>query len=254
MVRKLEPGEKVPFTEHLTELRHRLLICAGVVCVFFLGSWGFSDSLLAPFAGLLGDRELVFINPTEAFFAHVKVAFYASLAFSMPVLLYQFWAYVAPGLMEAERKGAFLFLIFSTIFFLVGASFCFLLILPFGLKFLIGFGGELLSPMLSVSSVIGFSVTLMFVFGLVFQLPIIVVFLNVIGVVGPEHLTAFRPYLVVSAFIVSAIITPPDVFTQVVLSLPMILLYEVGILVVKITGRKKQYALDMAREEETDGE
>lgn len=240
MIQKLEPGKKVPFSDHLGELRKRLVLCIAVLFLFFLGAWPFSADLLQPFQALLGGRELVFISPTEAFFVHVKISFYTAAALALPVMLYQGWAFFSPGLFRKEKKFLFRFVFASTIFFSLGAGFCFFFVLPYGLNFLLSFGGESLMPMLSIAAVIGFCLNLMFVFGVVFQLPVLVVFLNMMEIVTVDQLSAFRPYLVVSSFIISAIITPPDVFTQVVLSLPLIILYEISLILLKVIGKNEK--------------
>ncbi len=238
MVRKLDEGETVPFAAHLEELRQRLIHSIIVVGVLFFVAFAISDKLLEPLSGLMREHKLVFISPTEAFFVHMKIAFYASLAVSVPYLLYQVWSFLSPGLLKEERKLAFPFILGSSIFFGIGVSFCYFLVLPFGLNFLLGYGGSIISPMISASAFLGFCMTLMFVFGIVFQLPLIVIFLNRIDLVSVEQLASFRPYLIVSAFVLSALITPPDIFTQVVLSLPLIILYELSIVVINIFGKK----------------
>jgi len=238
MIKKLKEGEKVPFTEHLEELRSRLMLCLGMVFVLFFATWAVSDRLLAPFTSLLPGGKLVFISPTEAFFVHMKIAFYAAGILGLPFFLYHAWAFLAPGLLKKEKKYLSGFIFFSTLFFTAGALFCFNMILPYGLAFLLGFGGETLLPMLSISAVIGFCLNLMVVFGIVFQLPIVVIFLNMADLVTVEQLAGFRPYLVVTAFVISAVITPPDVFTQVVLAIPIVILYEASILILKTTAKK----------------
>jgi len=239
MVKRLEEGKKVAFTDHLIELRERLIRSLLLIGFLFLGMWAVSDSLVMPIASLMNHGKLIFIDPTEAFFVHVKVSFYASLSVAVPFLLHQAWEFVAPGLLKDERQTIFPFLIGSTIFFMVGVLFCYFAVLPLGLNFLLGYGGDIMEAMISASSLIGFCVTLMFVFGVVFQLPIIVVLLHKVGLVGSSQLVEFRPYLIVASFIISALITPPDVFTQVVLSIPLIALYEISIVVVKIIEKKE---------------
>ena len=238
MVKKLQEGQKVPFTEHLEELRDRIIICVSFIGVAFVAAYAVSDRILEPLAGLI-DRKLVFISPTEAFFVYLKVAFYTALALSVPLVLYQAWAFVSPGLYNTEKKHSFRLVIASTAFFALGASFCWFLVLPLGLKFLIGYGGDLLLPMISVGLYIGFCLKLILVFGVVFQLPLVVVFLHSIGLVTLEQLKGFRGYLVVVSFIVSAVITPPDIFTQVILALPLLALYETSILFIKIFRKNK---------------
>jgi len=132
----------------------------------------------------------------------------------------------------------------STLLFISGLAFCFYLVLPMGLKFLIGFGSDMITPMLSIGAYLGFCLKLLLVFGIVFQLPLVVIFLYSIGIVDIESLRSFRGYLVVSSFILAAVITPPDIFTQVVLALPLIILYELSLLAIKIFSRKKNEKKD----------
>jgi len=237
-IKKLEPGEKIPFTDHLSELRDRLIRTVVFIGVTFGLAYAVSDKLLMPFAGLI-EQKLVFISPTEAFFVHLKIAFYAALGVSVPVIIYQAWSFVSPGLLPGEKTQSFRLVIFSTAFFIIGAVFCYYLVLPLGLKFLIGYGGDMLIPMLSIGAFIGFCVKLILVFGVVFQLPLIVVFLHSMGLVTIEQLKNFRGYLIVSSFVISAVITPPDVFTQILLALPLMILYETSLLFIRVFKRKK---------------
>ena len=197
-----------------------------------------SDKLLLPFAGLI-EQKLVFISPTEAFFVHLKIAIYAALGLSVPVILYQAWSFIAPGLLPGEKTKGLRLVVSSTIFFVVGAAFCYYMVLPMGLKFLIGYGGDLLLPMLSIGAFIGFCVKLMLVFGVVFQLPLIVIFLHGLGLVTIDQLKSYRGYIILSSFVVSAVITPPDVFTQILLALPLMILYESSLIFIRIFKRKK---------------
>ncbi|GMT42568.1 MAG: Sec-independent protein translocase protein TatC [bacterium] len=238
MIKKLDPGEKVPFTEHLEELRRRIITSIVVVGSAFVLTYSVSDRLLSPLAALV-DVKLVFIAPTEAFFVNLKVAFYTALAVSAPLLFYQTWAFVAPGLLEREKKYTVRLMAGSTLLFAVGVAFCFYMVLPLGLKFLIGYGGDMLLPMLSVGAYLGFCLKLMLVFGIVFQLPLVVAFLYFTGITDIEGLIKFRGYLVVGSFILAAVVTPPDVFTQVVLALPLIILYELSLITIRIFGGKK---------------
>ncbi len=238
MIKKLGESEKVPFTAHLTELRKRLVFSLGVVAVLFGLAYAVSDKLLIPFSSLI-DEKLVFLSPTEAFFVHLKIAFYTALGLAVPVLLYQLWAFIAPGLVKKEKKYSLRLIVASTIFFAAGASFCYFAVLPYGIKFLLGYGGETLRPMMAVGYFVGFSLNLMLVFGVVFQLPLVVIFIHTLGLVTLDQLRDFRRYLVVLSFVGSAVITPPDVFTQVVLSLPLIALYEMSLLTIRIYDRKK---------------
>ena len=224
--------DKLPFTDHLDELRHRLIISLVGVGLGFAVSYGFSQQLLLLLQRPMPTR-LVFIAPTEAFFVNLKVAFYAGLFLSVPLLLFQVWKFVAPGLYEHERRYSFPFLIISTILFLLGAIFAYAVILPIALHFLIAQGGELWQPNITLSNYLSFCMRLILAAGLVFEFPVLMYFLAKVGVVTPEFLVKNRKYAVLLAFVIAAILTPPDVFSQVLLAVPLFLLFEVSIFVAK---------------------
>jgi sec-independent protein translocase protein TatC len=224
--------DKLPFTDHLDELRHRLIVSLVGVGLGFAVSYGFSQQLLLLLQRPMPTR-LVFIAPTEAFFVNLKVAFYAGLFLSVPLLLFQVWKFVAPGLYEHERRYSFPFLIISTILFLLGAIFAYAVILPIALHFLIAQGGELWQPNITLSNYLSFCMRLILAAGLVFEFPVLMYFLAKVGVVTPEFLVKNRKYAVLLAFVVAAILTPPDVFSQVLLAVPLFLLFEVSIFVAK---------------------
>jgi sec-independent protein translocase protein TatC len=224
--------DKLPFTDHLDELRHRLIISLVGVGLGFAVSYGFSQQLLLLLQRPMPTR-LVFIAPTEAFFVNLKVAFYAGLFLSVPLLLFQVWKFVAPGLYEHERRYSFPFLIISTLLFLLGAIFAYVVILPIALHFLIAQGGELWQPNITLSNYLSFCMRLILAAGLVFEFPVLMYFLAKVGVVTPELLVKNRKYAVLVAFVIAAILTPPDVFSQVLLAVPLFLLFEVSIFVAK---------------------
>jgi sec-independent protein translocase protein TatC len=224
--------DKLPFTDHLDELRHRLIISLVGIGLGFAVSYGFSQQLLLLLQRPMPTR-LVFIAPTEAFFVNLKVAFYAGLFLSVPLLLFQVWKFVAPGLYEHERRYSFPFLIISTILFLLGAIFAYVVILPIALHFLISQGGELWQPNITLSNYLSFCMRLILAAGLVFEFPVLMYFLAKVGVVTPAFLVKNRKYAVLAAFVIAAILTPPDVFSQVLLAVPLLLLFEVSIFVAK---------------------
>jgi sec-independent protein translocase protein TatC len=224
--------DKLPFTDHLDELRHRLIVSVVGIGIGFAVSYGFSQQLLVLLQRPMPTR-LVFIAPTEAFFVNLKVAFYAGLFLSVPLLLFQVWKFVAPGLYEHERRYSFPFLIVSTVLFLLGAVFAYAVILPIALHFLIAQGGELWAPNITLSNYLSFCMRLILAAGLIFEFPVLMYFLSKVGVITPEFLVKNRKYAVLAAFIVSAILTPPDVFSQVLLAVPLFLLFEVSIFVAK---------------------
>jgi sec-independent protein translocase protein TatC len=230
--RAIGSDDKLPFTDHLDELRHRLIVSLVGVGLGFVVCYGFSQQILLLLQRPMPTR-LVFIAPTEAFFVNLKVAFYAGLFLSVPLLLFQVWKFVAPGLYEHERRYSFPFLIVSTVLFLVGALFAYAIILPIALHFLIAQGGELWQANITLSNYLSFCMRLILAAGLIFEFPVLMYFLTKVGVITPEFLASNRKYAALAAFVVSAILTPPDVFSQVLLALPLFLLFEVSIFVAK---------------------
>jgi sec-independent protein translocase protein TatC len=233
--------DKLPFVDHLDELRHRLIVSLVGIGLGFAVSYGFSQQLLLLLQRPMPTR-LVFIAPTEAFFVNLKVAFYAGLILSVPLLLFQVWKFVAPGLYEHERRYSFPFLIISTVLFVIGAIFAYLVVLPIALHFLIAQGGELWQPNITLSNYLSFCLRLILAAGLMFEFPVLMYFLAKVGVVTPELLIKNRKYAVLAAFVISAILTPPDVFSQVLLAVPLFLLFEVSIFVAKRVASGRETA------------
>ena len=230
----------MPLTGHLTELRNRILYILGTILVVFVGAYYFSGELLTLMQRPIADQKLVFLSPTEAFFAHIKVSFFAAVFISLPIILIQIWRFCAPGLMDREKRYIVPFVFFSTLSFIIGALFCYFLILPYGLAFLLSFATESLTPQISIGFYISFAFKLIFTFGLVFEVPIVTVLLVQIGVITPDFLSKNRGYVIVGAFVMSALLTPPDVVTQVFLAGPVIVLFEISIIVSKIIMRRKK--------------
>lgn len=235
----LSRGTRVPLAQHLEELRQRVIICFLFFIVAMVVCYIYSDRLLAPFAALLSVK-LVFLTPLEAFMAYMNIAVYAALALSVPVFAWHAWAFVLPGLMEHESRKAGRFVIGTILFFAAGASFCWFVVLPFAIPFLMAYGGDVMVPMISVKAYLNFCLSMLFVFGVVFELPIILVFLHGIGLVSLAALKSFRRYWVVVAFIIGAIVTPtPDMLNQTLASVPLIVLYEASVLYIYLFGGKE---------------
>lgn len=230
---------RMPFTQHLEELRRRLFIALAGVGVGFLVCYYFADRLLTFLQKPLSEK-LIFLAPTEAFFVHLKVALYAGIFLSLPLTLYEIWMFVVPGLLEREKRYVLPFVIGSAAAFGVGGAFAYLLVLPYGLVFLLSFGTESIVPQIALGYYISFSFTLVFAFGLVFELPLVTVLLVQLGVITPEFLRRRRRYVIVLAFVLAALLTPPDVFTQTMLAGPLIVLYELSVLVARLMERGKR--------------
>ncbi|MGM0420242.1 MAG: twin-arginine translocase subunit TatC [Bacillota bacterium] len=223
---------EMTLTEHLTELRSRLIKSILAIVIGALGSYFFADILILYLTEPID--ELVFIKPTEAFFTYIKVSLLAGLIIALPVVLYQFWSFILPALQDREKKYLNILLPVSLILFAVGIAFCFFIVLPLGMKFLLNFGSIELEPMISISYYISFLTSLLLPFGLIFQLPLVINLLVKWGLVKLQSLTAFRKYIVVIIFVVSAILTPPDIITQLFMAGPLIILYEGSILIAKL--------------------
>ncbi len=240
---KNQPGESdekiMPFLDHLEELRQRLLKSILSIVFFSIGSYAISKQimqlLLRPYPR---QEKLIFLAPTEGFMVHIKIALFSGIILSLPVILYQLWAFIAPGLYKNEKKVFPLIVFFSIFFFLLGAIFCYLIIIPFGLNFLLGFGTEQLEATIQIKEYLKFVTLLILVFGLIFELPLLSYFLTKIGILTPQFLREKRRYGIVLIFIVAAILTPPDVFTQVALAIPLMLLYEISIFVSHFVQKK----------------
>ncbi|RYZ75330.1 MAG: twin-arginine translocase subunit TatC [Proteobacteria bacterium] len=230
-------------TDHLTELRFRLVRSAYGIVAGAIIMWNFADKLLEaiakPIAPYLPNGKLVFLNPTDMFVAHMKLAGLSGLVLSSPIWLYQLWKFVSPGLYAHEKKYSLAFIFSSILLFLLGSSFCFFFVLPAGLKFLLEFGASAGQAMITLPEYLSFFVTMIVVFGAAFELPMLIVVLGLFGIVDQKFLREKRRYAIVIMAVAAAIVTPPDVLSMMMLLVPLWLLYEASILVVGITGRRK---------------
>ncbi|MCD6153333.1 MAG: twin-arginine translocase subunit TatC [Syntrophobacterales bacterium] len=238
-----DTNEKMPFTSHLEEMRSRLLRVIIVVGILFVICYFFKKNLFEiltiPLAVAMPESgTMIFTGLPEAFFTYLKVAFFGAIFLASPYILYQIWKFVSPGLFESEKKYVFPFMFFSVTFFLGGSAFAYYVVFPFGFKFFLAFGTDFIKPMLSIREYLSFSFKLLLAFGIIFELPVFMFFLSRIGLINSRTLTAKRKYAILVIFITAALFTPPDVVTQVMMALPLILLYEISVWVVKL-GEKK---------------
>jgi len=230
---------KMSLIGHLEELRRRVIICILAVLACSLFSYFYSDKILAilkrPFP-----HSLVFITPQEPFIITLKIALFAGIVFALPMLLFQAWQFISSGLKEKEKRYLLVYAPFSLLLFLTGASLAYFLVIPIGLRFLLGFGGSSLEPMISISKYLSFITIMMLAFGIVFELPLVLLFLVKIGIVSPQFLAKKRKVVIIAIFILAAILTPSvDAFTQLLLAVPLIILYEVSIWLGKIGAVQK---------------
>lgn len=192
-------------------------------------SYSFVDKLIHFLAEPVG--RLVFLEPVEAFLTYIKLSVYCGFFISLPIVIYQVWAFVSPGLKPNERHYVLLYIPLSILLFVLGCAFSYFIIIPFGIKFLMGYGNPWLVPMISVGNYISFVSVMIFVFGIVFELPLAILFLSKLGIVNRSMLRRNRKYVILIIFIVAAVLTPtPDVFTQIMMAIPLLILYELSIL------------------------
>jgi sec-independent protein translocase protein TatC len=232
------------------ELRKRLIIIIVLVFVFAIVSFNFSDQvrhllLLPGQRGYFGleargmDMQLIFLTPAEALMANLKLAFITSATLTLPIILYQLVALITAAAGMAKRA-AFILAIVMYLLFILGFSFAYFVVLPFALNFFIGFAAADLVPNFSFARYISFTTSFLFSFGLVFQLPVVFWFLGSIGLINTKFLRRNRKYALLIIVIISAILTPPDIFSQVLMAIPLMLLYELGIFMVYPSWRKKK--------------
>jgi sec-independent protein translocase protein TatC len=240
----MKADEKLPFTAHLEELRNRLIKCLIAVGVGFVLSYGFKEKLFAiltaPLISVMDSGEtLIYTNLPEAFFTFLKAAFLSGILLTSPILIYQFWMFVAPGLYQKERRMLLPIVFLSSLFFIGGALFGYYIVFPWGFRFFLGFASDTIKPLPSMKEYLSFSSKMLLAFGLVFELPLILTFLAKLGVVSVEFLKKNRKYAILIFFTGAAILTPPDVVTQIMMALPLMVLYEISIIGAKIFGKKK---------------
>jgi len=226
--------KRLPLTEHLTELRSRLIKCALAVGIGFLISYYFSERifsyLMMPLIQSLPEGStMVYTGLPEAFFTYMKTAFLAGFFLAVPMILYQLWMFVAPGLYPKERVVALPFVLCSTVFFVGGALFGYFVVFPFGFKFFLSYATDVIKPLPSVKEYLSFSAKLLLAFGLIFELPVLTFFLARIGLITHTFMARNRRYAILLVFIIAAVLTPPDVISQLMMGFPLLILYELSI-------------------------
>ena len=225
------------------ELRKRLIISAIAIGVGFLVCYGFSSYLFAllvrPLRQVLPEGDtLIFTNLPDMFFVYLKIGFLAGALLASPVIFHQLWSFIAPGLYPNEKKYALPFVICSCLLFVGGAIFGYTVVFPFGFKFFVSFNTEYVKALPAVNQYFSFSIKLLLAFGVIFEMPIVILFLAKMGIVNHQMLRRKRKYAILIIFTGAAILTPPDVITQFMMAGPMLVLFEVSILLAKWFGRK----------------
>lgn len=224
---------------HIADLRKRLTISTITVVIMFFACFSFYEPILewmmAPVKHALpAGTSMIAVEIQETFFTAMKVAFFGGFIISLPVIFWQLWLFLAPGLYDHEKKLVVPFVFFATLMFLLGASFAYYIVVPIGFDFLIAFGNSVVSVLPSIGKYVGFFTKLLIGFGIAFELPVITFFLAKIGLVNDQMLKDFFRYAVVLIFIVAAVLTPPDVISQVLMAAPLLILYGVSIYIAKV--------------------
>jgi sec-independent protein translocase protein TatC len=234
-------GSEAPFVSHLIELRDRLVravIAIGVgfaVLAIWPGPSGLYDWLAAPLvAHLPAGAKLIATNVISPILVPLKITLMGAFMLALPVVLYQLWAFVAPGLYSHEKRLVLPLVVSSTLLFVIGVAFCYFLVIPGMSKFIQAFAPASITAAPDIEQYFGFVLTLFLVFGVAFEVPIAVIVLARMGIVSIEQLRKARGYFIVGAFIVAAVVTPPDVISQLALAIPMVILYEIGIVAAQL--------------------
>jgi len=245
----MENEDKMPFTAHLEELRWRLVVSFIAVGIGFVLSYGFKETifeiLMRPLISVMGEGDkMIFTNLPEAFFTYLKVSLLSGIMLASPVLLYQIWMFIAPGLYTEERKLILPFVFLSTLFFVGGALFGYFVVFPYGFQFFLSFATENIQAFPSMKEYLSFSSKLLLAFGIVFELPLFITLMARMGLVTPTFLKQNRKYAILLFFVGAAIITPPDVVTQIMMAFPLMFLYELSILGAKVFQREPLEPID----------
>ncbi|HAX46356.1 MAG TPA: twin-arginine translocase subunit TatC [Nitrospina sp.] len=234
MVKNVDFTDKIPVSHHLIEVRDRMVIVGIVVGLFFGLCFYFIEFFILWLQDPLPAKyreELIFIAPTEVFFTHMKVAFMGSLFISMPFILYHIWFFIAPGLKVKEKKITSMFVLAGSFFFLFGGVFCYFLVLPLGLKFLLGYGAKYWTMQVTIQLYFNFVVKLILAFAFAFQTPLLMVLLTKFGVANTVQMKLYRKWAFLGCFLLASVLTPPDIITQVLLGFPLYGLYEFGVVI-----------------------
>ena len=240
----MDRDEQKPLISHLVELRKRLITSAIGVGVCFAVTYAFSEKLFEILALPLkanlpeGDR-LIYTNLPEMFFVYIKTGLVAAVLLAAPFIFYQAWMFVAPGLYRKEKRYLLPFVFFSTLLFVGGALFGYFIVFPFGFRFFLGFSNEYIQALPSVKQYFSLSIKLLLGFGIIFELPVVAFFLSRMGILTADLMRRQRKYAILLIFIVAAVLTPPDVITQLMMAGPLVVLYELSVIIVKVTGKKK---------------
>jgi len=245
--------ESSPLRVHLLELKKRMTVAVVVYLLGVMVLMNFSnviyDVISLPLRQALPEGSpMVFIGAPDVFFTYLKIAFLVSLFVTSPVTLYELWAFVAPGLYQHEKKVFLGYFLASITLLIVGALFAYFVVFPLVFKFFLGFANEHIQALPAVKEYLSFSLRLLFAFGLSFQIPIVLMLLSRLELINPDHIAKKRRFVILWVFVFAALLTPPDIISQVMLAVPMLVLFEVGLYLARRGRRRAEHQKEIAQE------
>jgi sec-independent protein translocase protein TatC len=240
----IDTDNKQPFIAHLKELRDRLLICVIAVGIAFVITYYFKEKifllLMEPFIKVMPSKSsFIFTGVTEAFITYFKIAIVSSLFLVLPVILFEFWSFISPGLYEKEKRYVYPFMFWGSFCFLAGIVFCYFVIMPVLYRFFVSYSSEFIIALPDLKSYMNLTLKMLALFGLIFEIPLVVYYLSKAGILNYKILTSKRRYAILAIFIVSAIIATSDAAGLIMVALPLWGLYEISILIVRLFGKKE---------------
>lgn len=259
IVPRPHPEATMSFLEHLEELRRRVLWSLGALVIGAgVGFWATTrydiiGFLTRPVRPLLENGRLTYLHPTEPFMVSIKVAIFVGAVIALPVVFYHFWRFIAPGLMEREKQIFIPALLASVGLFVGGAALAFFLVLPFGLKFFLGFATESLQPMITINDYFSFAIQITLMFGFVFETPLVILVLSWIGILSPRTIKKYRRHAIAGMTVLSAILTPADVVSMLLMLVPLYLLFEISVTLATVIERRRERHAAIAPESQEEG-
>lgn len=235
-----EDGKNLTLVGHLAELRRRIIQSGIFFIISTLICYYYSEYIVRDILNRAPKINFVFIAPAELLLSYIKIAVVGGLVLALPFIIFQLWSFISPGFKLNERKYIIVSLSIGSIFFFSGVLFAYLIVLPSMIQFFIGFQIDEIRPMISFSSYLGFVISTLLAFGVIFELPVIMIILTRFNIVSVNFLKSNRKYIILIIFILAAILTPPDVISQILLALPMLVLFEIGIFFSKIVEKKNK--------------
>lgn len=243
MKKKAEADGSMSLSGHLRELRNRILVALAVFLVGAVACFSFASPIVELLTGL-GEQygyQFVYIRPQELLMVYFTISLLGALVLALPVIAYEIYAFCSPGLKQTEKNMMLLGMVFGTVFFLIGVLFAYWITVPFMLRFLISFSTDVaVSASISIQEYVSFLLMVFTIFGVIFELPVLSVILTALGIVKPQWLISARRVMIVAIFFIAAVITPPDIVSQIMVAIPIIALYELSILLSKLVYRAKK--------------